>query len=237
MGYSKLFNEIVLSTIWHEPDHVRIVWITMLAIKDRWHKINSSVPGLASIARVSIEQCEEALKILSSPDIYSRSKENEGRRIAECDGGWVVLNGEKYRNKMSLDERREYNRIKQREYRSKKYMSKSCVQSSTESAHTDTDTDSDTKEYIIKSKSPSELTTQFVDSLKSNPAYKHIHLEAELGKMDAWLSSRPGRKKTRRFVVNWLNKIEIPLEPQKSTNPWDYAEDFNKTYAEEAKNE
>lgn len=113
-------------------------------------------------------------------------------------------------------------------------MLASCNQSAM--LETETETETEKRESMrgnkMASPTPSELTTQFIDSLKSNPAYKHINLEAELGKMDAWLSSRPGRKKTRRFVVNWLNKIEIPLEPQKSANPWDYAEDFNKTYAE-----
>ena len=119
MGYSKLFSEIVMSTIWREPNHVRIVWITMLALKDRFHCVNASIPGLADAAKVSIAECEEALRILLSPDPYSRTVENEGRRIKKVEGGWAVLNGEKYRNKMSLDERREYQRIKQREYRQK----------------------------------------------------------------------------------------------------------------------
>jgi len=140
-----------MSTIWREPDHVRILWITMLAIKDRWHVVNASVPGLADAARISIKQCEEALEILSSPDPHSRSKEFEGRRIDECDGGWVILNGEKYRNKMSLDERREYNRIKQQEYRARAKAdadaSRTYVQSSTESAHTEADTEEETNSY------------------------------------------------------------------------------------------
>lgn len=53
---------------------------------------------------------------------------------------------------------------------------------------------------------------EFIKSLKENQAYKHIDVDAELGKMDAWLSTRPGRKKSRPFVVNWLNKIEKPLK-------------------------
>lgn len=51
----------------------------------------------------------------------------------------------------------------------------------------------------------------FINSLKNNPAYKHIDIDTELAKMDAWLSTRPARKKTRRFVVNWLNKIDKPI--------------------------
>lgn len=64
----------------------------------------------------------------------------------------------------------------------------------------------------ILNKNTSRLSDfEFLESLKSNPAYRGINLEAEFGKMDAWLSTKPGRKKTRRFIVNWLNKIERPV--------------------------
>lgn len=47
--------------------------------------------------------------------------------------------------------------------------------------------------------------------------YPETDVEAELHKMDAWLLLNPGRKKTRRFVVGWLNRIqpELPAEPVK----------------------
>ncbi len=66
---------------------------------------------------------------------------------------------------------------------------------------------------------------QFLESLKANQAYTHINLGVELARMDAWLSTKPGRKKTRAFVVNWLNKIDKPIGAQngkdgiQSTNP------------------
>lgn len=65
------------------------------------------------------------------------------------------------------------------------------------------------------------LTAQdFLESLKANPAYEGIDLRREFGKMDAWLAAHPGRKKTRRFVVNWLNKAERPLAVE--ANPMNY---------------
>lgn len=60
---------------------------------------------------------------------------------------------------------------------------------------------------------------KFIASLKNNNAFKQIDIARELGKMDAWLSTRPGRKKTRRFIVNWLNKIEAPIKPIRRTRP------------------
>lgn len=117
MGYTKLFSEIIGSTVWREPDHVRLVWITMLACRDAQDTVQASIPGLADFARVPLDKCEDALARLSSPDPYSRTTTHEGRRIEKCDGGWRILNAEKYRKKMSLDERREYKRLKAREYR------------------------------------------------------------------------------------------------------------------------
>ena len=118
-GYTKLFNSILASTIWREDDKTRIVWITLLAMANKDGLAETSLPGLADMARVSIDDCKAAILKLESPDEYSRTKDFEGRRIEPCDGGWRLLNHAKYRAKMSADERREYNRMKQQEWRAK----------------------------------------------------------------------------------------------------------------------
>lgn len=92
----------------------------MLALRDGRHVVEASVPGLASLARVSVEECREAIQRFESPDPDSRSPDFGGRRIEKVEGGWRILNGEKYRQKMGMDERREYQRIKQAEYRQRK---------------------------------------------------------------------------------------------------------------------
>ena len=103
-SYAKLFSSIVTSTIWSAPDHVRIVWITMMALADRDGVVEASIPGLATVARFTIKQTEDALKVLQAPDPYSRSKTNQGRRIATVDGGWRLVNYEKYREKATKEE-------------------------------------------------------------------------------------------------------------------------------------
>jgi hypothetical protein len=60
----------------------------------------------------------------------------------------------------------------------------------------------------------------FLGTLRMNPTYAQINIDAELGKMDAWLLAHPGRKKTHRFVVNWLNKVDVPLAPAEDEEPW-----------------
>ena len=96
-GFTKLSSGLIFSTVWREDMHVRIVWITMLALTDSSGYVAASIPGLADAAHVSIDQCEDALGRLAEPDPYSRTKEHEGRRIVETDGGWILLNYTKYR--------------------------------------------------------------------------------------------------------------------------------------------
>jgi hypothetical protein len=97
MVFTKLFSSITESTIWIESANVRLVWITMLAMADSKGRVWASVPGLANRARVPVEDVEEALSKFLGPDKYSRTPDNEGRRIEKIDGGWRLLNHAKYR--------------------------------------------------------------------------------------------------------------------------------------------
>lgn len=119
-GYTKLFSSIIASTIWRAPNETRLVWITMLALADRHGVVEASIPGLADLARVSVDRCRVALVELAAPDPDSRTPDLEGRRIMPIDGGWSIVNHHKFRQKMSADDRREYLRLKQAEYRAKK---------------------------------------------------------------------------------------------------------------------
>ena len=116
-GYTKLFGTILGSSLWQSSKDTKILWVTLLAMAGRDGVAYASVPGLASLAGLSIQETETSLKALLGPDRYSRTKDNEGRRIEAVEGGWLLLNHAAYRRKMSADERREYKREKQREYR------------------------------------------------------------------------------------------------------------------------
>jgi hypothetical protein len=119
-GYTKLFSSILDSTVWQESKETRLIWVTMLVMKDRRQIVEASIPGLAKRAGVSISEAESALERLRTPDPYSRTQEHEGRRIKDVDGGWMILNGERYRDKMNADEVRAYKAAKQKEYRLRK---------------------------------------------------------------------------------------------------------------------
>jgi hypothetical protein len=99
-GYTKLFDNILNSTIWQESDKTVRVWIAMLAVKNADGFVEGSIPGFAYRAKVTTAEMEEAVRILSSPDPYSSNPANEGRRIVPVDGGWVVLNHKEWRDRL-----------------------------------------------------------------------------------------------------------------------------------------
>ncbi len=98
-GFAKVFETILTSTVWGESDHVLRVWIAMLVRADATGIVEGSVPGFARLAKVELDQMLDAIRVLSGPDSYSRTQDHEGRRIEAIEGGWVILNYEKYRTK------------------------------------------------------------------------------------------------------------------------------------------
>jgi hypothetical protein len=120
MAYTKLFTSIITSTIWAEDDATRIVWITLLALADKNGEVQGSVPGIARMAAVSIESCRAAFVKFMSPDPDSRTKDDEGRRVEEIEGGWVLLNHQKYRDMSSGEDRKVQAAIRQKRARQKR---------------------------------------------------------------------------------------------------------------------
>ena len=106
MSYTKLATSILTSTIWMEDDQTRIVWLTLLAMADKNGEVQASIPGLANVARVSVESCDAAIEKFLSPDPYSRTKDDEGRRIEEIRGGWSLINHAEYRELASDEDRK-----------------------------------------------------------------------------------------------------------------------------------
>jgi len=151
--YTKLFSTIVTSTIWQEDKDTKILWITMLAIADFDGKVDGSIPGIANIAGLSTGECRAAMSKLMAPDPDSRTQDNEGRRVAEIDGGWIILNYEKYRNKGQS--RKDYYREYMREYRTKKDVNNvNNLSTSSKPKLTDTETDTETDTDIKKDINP-----------------------------------------------------------------------------------
>lgn len=104
--FSLLHGSILNSSVWVlGTKEERIVWITILAMKDREGVVKSSMVGLADRAKVTLKECEAAVRKFEGPDKHDTSKVDGGRRLRAVPGGWQVVNHEYYR--YSSDERRE----------------------------------------------------------------------------------------------------------------------------------
>lgn len=101
ISFAPLMSEITDSSVWEEPYHVRILWLTMLARKQADHVVYADAYRLRKWSNLkSIEEVEEGLRILSSPDERRLGQEFGGRRIEKVEDGWLVLNGQKYEDMM-----------------------------------------------------------------------------------------------------------------------------------------
>ena len=66
------------------------------------------------------------------------------------------------------------------------------------------------KDKVIKGVVGGKLSDEdFLKTLKES--YDWVDIESEFKKMDVWLLDHRGRKKTRRFIINWVNKIDKPF--------------------------
>lgn len=56
----------------------------------------------------------------------------------------------------------------------------------------------------------------FLNELRKK--YTWVNFDQVMAKLDAWLLANPQRKKTRRFIVAWFNRIERPMEIKNKEN-------------------
>ncbi len=169
--YTKLFEQILESTIWCEPDSTRVVWITMLAMSDRDGEVLASVPGLAKRANVSIELTRAAIACFLAPDADSRTKDYEGRRIAEIEGGWQILNHAKYRDLLDAEAEKERKRKWWAKHRSGKLSTKKLDATSGNSQELDGLAQASTTTTTPTGESKSPFPVDKVETPKPKPGW------------------------------------------------------------------
>lgn len=119
--WAPLWSMIVDSSLWGEPDWVIKVFITILALKDADHVYRGTAYALAQRSKKTEAEVLEALKILSSPDNRRvEAQEFDGRRIELVPDGWLVLNGEKYKELVQQEMKRARDRRAAKAYRDRK---------------------------------------------------------------------------------------------------------------------
>lgn len=230
-NYTKLFNSIITSTIWTEDDKTRIVWITMLAIADQHGEVQASIPGLARVSGVSLEAAENAINKFLAPDPYSRTPDDEGRRIEKIEGGWALLNHGKYRLMASAEDSKKSNADRQKRHRDKKNRNanvtenNACVTLSNGQVTVKTDI----AEAEAKAEAKKRITKQY-SPISSD--------ESEILKIvwDLFPPKSRERSSKKQFAEAWRKtKIKPSLETLKqSLDAWNQSAKWKDGYSEGA---
>jgi hypothetical protein len=102
--WAPLWSGIVDSSIWLEDDVTVKVFLTMMAKKDSDHVVRANAFMIGQWAKKTEAEVLAALKVLSSPDTKRLEPQPfEGRRIQKVEDGWLILNGEFYRQMVAKE--------------------------------------------------------------------------------------------------------------------------------------
>jgi len=119
-SFTKLWHSILDSSIWSYSDRTVRVWITLMAMADQNGFVGASLDGLARRANVPIEDVKNALDVFMAPDPLSRNRDDDGRRVEEVPRGWHLINYSFFRDLRDKEARKEYERVRKRDQRSRK---------------------------------------------------------------------------------------------------------------------
>jgi hypothetical protein len=111
MGFTKLDERILQSSIMAESPTTFKVWIALLAACRENGIAYVSAIYLASICHLPLSKIDDAIRKLESPDEHSRSLADDGRRIRRVDGGYEIINYIVYRDVSLRDAEAERKRL------------------------------------------------------------------------------------------------------------------------------
>lgn len=140
--YGKIFQTLFTGSLYGRFE-ATVTHIACIVLSDRDGYLNYTPAALAGATGFPLEVIEKGLAELQQPDIRSRSKEHEGRRVIPVEpgseNGWFVVNKAQYRDMQDPDSIREQTRERVRRHREKR----SVTPGNDPQRHTDTNPDTD----------------------------------------------------------------------------------------------
>ena len=130
----------------------------------------------------------------------------ETSRVTECSKIVTLINRRMFRD----GKEKENHRLRQERYRQKSKCDAKVTGLSSSSSS------SSKKENIKRKKITDE---EWLQEIRNNPAFEGVDIDKQLSLMDAWLSTKPGKQKTRRFIVNWLSRADKPIKTKSTQHP------------------
>lgn len=118
MPFKMLSTNLVSSSLWSLPPATRVVFLTALSRSDNEGFYHASRSGFLRESNVTQEEFDRALIELESPDPDSRDMDYGGARLSKIEGGWLILNHDKYHQREEV--KREQAKIRMQKMRSNK---------------------------------------------------------------------------------------------------------------------
>ena len=203
MGFTKLDERILQSSIMAESPTTFKVWIALLAACRENGIAYVSAVYLSSICHLPIGKVEDAIGRLESPDEHSRSLADEGRRIRRVDGGYEIINYIAYRDVSLKDAEAERKRLYRQRHKECPDKMGHCPDASA-SASASASVFLNLQGWVWEG---------ITDEDKSGwaKAYPACDIDRELLSMIEWAKANQAKavkKNYRRFIVNWLSKSQ-----------------------------
>lgn len=111
--FAKVFTSLWQGSMVGKPD-VQLVFVFLLANANAHGEADYFPAVIASLTGLPMDRVQAALTELESPDPYSRTPDDEGRRLIRLDEhrtwGWRIVNYAKYRKMRDEEGRREQTR-------------------------------------------------------------------------------------------------------------------------------
>lgn len=120
--YGKIFESIYEGTLCGKWEAI-VTFQQMIVLCNADGEIEMTPEAISAKTTIPLDIIKKGIKVLESPDPYSRTPGEEGRRIVLLDEsrpwGWRIVNHKLYRNKGNHTNRREYMREYMRNRRKK----------------------------------------------------------------------------------------------------------------------
>ncbi len=208
--FAKVFGQIFDSSI-AEDYNCRRMFMDLLVLADSTGAVDMTPEAISRRTNVPQPEVEKYIQDLSQPDVKSRSKLEEGKRLVPLDKnrdwGWQIVNYQHYRKIRDEEARRTYFRNAQRKYRKDKGVKDKGL----------TGLNTNGQSLTPPSPSTSVSASSYLEDLKKNPLHALIDIDRELEKAKQWCKKK-NRKLTQRFFNNWLKNADRAI-PTGSSKP------------------
>ncbi len=209
MPFVKLDCGIIHSSLWAESSDTKICWITLLLLADQNGFVRAAPSAIAREAGIPAEVARRAISLFCSPDNESRSPENQGKRIERVDGGFHILNYEKYRERDYTNAERQ-KRWRESQKSNVTSVTKPLPVTARNTSRSRVQKQNKNTEASNGSRPQSFNVEDWIQKFVENPTYLGIDVRREFGKMSSWCVAN-GKLPTQRRFVNWLNRADKPL--------------------------